>query len=224
MFQKYYRSILTVSIVLGLYLFFVNGAMNPRYEEIPLPYSSFLKEVHGHSIKRVIIEDPKSLKGETRDGEWVIVYTPEDPQLLNDLLKNEVEVRVATPPKRNLFFEIFLNWTPMLLLIAVWIYFMRKQSGMVGGANAMGKSKHRLMSDHGPKITFADVAGCDEAKADVVEIVDFLKDPKKFSKLGGKIPRGVLLVGPPGTGKTLLAKAVAGEAGVSFFKIGRAHV
>ena len=219
MLKKYYRSILFALLLLGLYLFFLNGALRPRYEEIPLPYSNFLREVHAHTIKRVIIEDEKTLKGETIGGEGIVVYTPNDPELINDLLKNNVDIRVATPHKRNLLFDIFISWFPMLLLIGVWIYFMRRQSGMVGGANTMGKSRHRLSTDNGPKITFADVAGCDEAKADVVEIVDFLKDPKKFSKLGGKIPRGVLLVGPPGTGKTLLAKAVAGEAGVSFFSI-----
>jgi len=219
MLKKNYRSILFALLVIGLFTTFTNGVLYPEYEEIPLPYSSFLREVRGHTIKRVIIEDNKLLKGETRSGDWIVVYTPEDQHLLNDLLKNDVEVRMATPPKKNIFFEIFISWFPMLLLIAVWIYFMRRQPGMSNNGSGMGKSKHKLLNEVGSKITFSDVAGCDEAKSDVVEIVDFLKDPKKFSKLGGKIPRGVLLVGPPGTGKTLLAKAVAGEAGVSFFSI-----
>lgn len=187
--------------------------------DITLPYSSFIREVKGHTVKRVMIDD-KVIKGETRDGDHFIVYAPTDNQLINDLLMSDVEVRSSPPPNRSLLMDIFISWFPMILLISLWLFYMRKQGSSLGGnAGGMGKSRHKLSSDTVTKITFADVAGCDEAKHDVVEIVDFLKDPKKFSKLGGKIPRGVLLVGPPGTGKTLLAKAVAGEAGVSFFNI-----
>lgn len=203
----------------GLYFMFESTSNKDR-GPMPFPYSQFVREVHAGTIRRVIIDD-KIIKGESRDGEPFVVYTPNDPALINDLLNNNVEVRAQEPPHRSLFLEIFISWFPMLILIGVWIWFMRKQNRMMGGGGAggMGKSKHRLLNESATKITFADVAGCDEAKHDVVEIVDFLKDPKKFSKLGGKIPRGVLLVGPPGTGKTLLAKAVAGEAGVSFFSI-----
>ena len=206
--------------VLFVALFSMFQATSPRNSgPMPFPYSQFVREIHAHTIKRVMIDD-KVIKGESRDGEPFIVYTPNDPALINDLLNNDVEIRAQEPPQRSLIFEIFISWFPMLVLIGVWIFFMRKQNRMMGGnAGGIGKSKHRILNEEGTRITFADVAGCDEAKADVVEIVDFLKDPKKFSKLGGKIPRGVLLVGPPGTGKTLLAKAVAGEAGVSFFSI-----
>ncbi len=191
-------------------------AFTPKFEALPLPYSSFIKEIKAHTIKRVIIDD-KIIKGESRSGDAFFVYAPHDSGLINDLLGNDVEVRAAPPPERNMFLEILISWLPMFVFIGVWIFFMRRQSQSGGGL--MGKSKHKLLSQSSTKITFADVAGCDEAKSEVVEIVDFLKDPKKFSKLGGKIPRGVLLVGPPGTGKTMLAKAVAGEAGVSFFSI-----
>lgn len=202
----------------GLYFMFEATSIKDR-GPMPFPYSQFVREVHAHTIKRVMIDD-KVIKGESRDGEPFVVYTPNDPALINDLLNNGVEVRAQEPPHRSLFLDIFISWFPMLVLIGVWIWFMRKQNRMMGGgAGGMGKSKHKLLNETSQKITFADVAGCDEAKGDVVEIVDFLKDPKKFSKLGGKIPRGVLLVGPPGTGKTLLARAVAGEAGVSFFSI-----
>lgn len=209
-----------VFAVLFVALYSMFQATSPRNNGIlPMPYSQFVKEVHAQTIKRVVIDD-KIIKGESRDGDPFVVYAPNDPALINDLLNNGIEIRASAPPQRSLFLEIFISWFPMLILIGVWIFFMRKQNRMMGGGTGgIGKSKHRLLNESGPKITFADVAGCDEAKADVVEIVDFLKDPKKFSKLGGKIPRGVLLVGPPGTGKTLLARAVAGEAGVSFFSI-----
>jgi cell division protease FtsH len=192
-------------------------AFTPKYEALPLPYSSFIKEIKAHTIKRVIIDD-KIIKGESRSGDAFFVYAPHDSGLINDLLANDVEVRAAPPPQRNMFIEILISWLPMFVFIGVWIFFMRRHS-QNGAGGLMGKSKHKLLNQSSTKIMFADVAGCDEAKSEVVEIVDFLKDPKKFSKLGGKIPRGVLLVGPPGTGKTMLAKAVAGEAGVSFFSI-----
>lgn len=208
--------IAVAALVIGLYVLRIVFA--PKYEEIPLPYSSFIKEIKGHNIRQVIITD-NLIKGETRNGDSFFTYTANDPQLMNDLLGNDVIVKVIPPKEPNFLISILLSWFPMLLLIGVWIYFMRRQSRGNGGSSGMGKSKHRLLNETATKITFADVAGCDEAKHDVIEIVDFLKDPKRFSKLGGKIPRGVLLVGPPGTGKTLLARAVAGEAGVSFFSI-----
>lgn len=192
----------------------------PGAKSFPLPYSSFIKEVKENTVKRVII-DNGVIKGESRDGDGFIVYALDDPHLINDLLSAGVEVRAATPKQRNIFLEIFISWFPMLLLIGVWILFMRRQNGGGSGFGgmAMGKSRAKLLSEESTKITFEDVAGCDEAKHDVAEIVDFLKDPTRYGKLGGRIPRGMLLVGPPGTGKTLLAKAVAGEAGVPFFSI-----
>ena len=136
-------------------------------------------------------------------------------------LKNHVEIKAEPPETQSLFMQIFISWFPMLLLVGVWIFFMRQMQGGGGGRGAMsfGKSRARLIEEDEVKVTFAEVAGVEEAKEDVQEMVDFLKDPAKFQKLGGKIPRGALMIGPPGTGKTLLARAIAGEAGVPFFSI-----
>jgi cell division protease FtsH len=155
-------------------------------------------------------------------GDRFTSYSPEDPHMIDDLLKNHVEVKVQPPEQQSLWMQILISWFPMLLFIGVWVFFIRQmQGGGAGGRGAMsfGKSKARLLEEDQVKVTFADVAGCDEAKEDVSEMVDFLKDPSKFQKLGGKIPRGALMVGPPGTGKTLLARAIAGEAKVPFFTI-----
>ena len=182
-------------------------------------YTKFIKEVKEGVVKRVTITPSNEIEAEAHSGDIFYINSPDDPNLTKELLDNNVDIKVIPLPKPNLLFEIFISWFPMIVLITLWIFFMRRQSKMMNVAGGLGKGKHKLRSEDGPKVTFADVAGCDEAKADVQEIVDFLKDPKKFSKLGGKIPRGVLMVGPPGTGKTLLAKAVAGEAGVNFFSI-----
>ncbi|MDR0934025.1 MAG: ATP-dependent zinc metalloprotease FtsH, partial [Burkholderiaceae bacterium] len=186
----------------------------------PIPYSEFLDEVKERRVKEAVIED-RVLIANMVDGRKVktgITYL--DRGLIGDLVNNGVKFDVRQPEEPSFLSQIFVSWFPMLLLIGVWIFFMRQmQGGGKGGAFSFGKSKARMIDEKSNTITFSDVAGCDEAKEEVVEIVEFLRDPNKFQKLGGRIPRGLLLVGPPGTGKTLLARAIAGEAKVPFFSI-----
>ncbi|OIQ87241.1 ATP-dependent zinc metalloprotease FtsH [mine drainage metagenome] len=182
-------------------------------------YSQFLSDVKQGRVSKVTI-DGRVLRGIGDDGTHFNTYAPSDPWLVSDLLKNGVIVEAKPEEEPSLLMNILVSWGPMLLLIAVWIFFMRQmQGGGKGGAFSFGKSKARLLDESSNQITFADVAGCDEAKEEVSELVEFLRDPTKFQKLGGRIPRGVLMVGNPGTGKTLLARAIAGEAKVPFFSI-----
>ncbi len=193
-----------------------NGAANQQ-----VAYSQFINQVHNGGVRAVDI-DGRVITAQSRSGEQftTVIPTQYDPKLLDDLIENNVVVRGKLPEEPSILAQIFISWFPMLLLIGVWIFFMRQMQGGGGrGAMSFGKSKARLMSEDQIKTTFADVAGCDEAKEEVSELVEYLRDPTKFQNLGGKIPKGVLMVGPPGTGKTLLAKAIAGEARVPFFSI-----
>src|SRR5262244_1940438 len=184
-----------------------------------MEYSQFIEEVKQGNVAKVTIEG-RVLKGVKRSGERFTTYSPSDPWLVSDLLKNGVFIEAKPEEEPSLLMNIFVSWFPMLLLIGVWIFFMRQmQGGGRGGAFSFGKSKARMLDEANNTVTFADVAGCDEAKEEVAELVEFLRDPSKFQKLGGKIPKGVLMVGSPGTGKTLLARAIAGEAKVPFFTI-----
>lgn len=186
-----------------------------------LSYSQFLSEVSQGVIHSVTIEDNKVINGVTKNNRRFVTYIPiSDPALLGQLLKANVTVNGQEKQQESFLLHIFVNWFPMLLLIGVWVFFMRQMQGGGGrGAMSFGRSRARLLGEDQVKVTFADVAGVDEAKEEVKELVDFLRDPTKFQNLGGRIPRGVLLVGSPGTGKTLLARAVAGEAKVPFFTI-----
>jgi cell division protease FtsH len=188
--------------------------------ENKLVYSQFMDQVKSGNIEKVRI-DGQNITGTTNNGKKFSTFAPTDPWLVSDLLKNGVVVEAQPAEKQSFLASIFISWFPMILLIGVWIFFMKQMQGggKGGGPFSFGKSKARQLDQTSNKTTFKDVAGCDEAKEEVTEMVDFLKDPAKFHKLGGRIPRGVLLVGPPGTGKTLLARAVAGEAKVPFFTI-----
>jgi len=204
-----------VIILTGILVFQLFQASQPRKEEIV--FSDFLKKVEGGEVREVTIRG-NAVSGRFANNEPFSTYTVDYPDLVKLLRDRGVRI-IVRPPDTNPWYAVLLQWIPMLLFIGVWIFFMRQMQG--GGAKALsfGKARARLISDKQNKVTFQDVAGVDEAKEELREIIDFLKDPQKFQKLGGKIPKGVLLVGPPGTGKTLLAKAIAGEANVPFFSI-----
>ncbi len=213
-------------LVIGMVLFTVfkqfdtRGSAGANY----LGYSEFLEEVRGKRIKAATIAEGQGgteiVATTTDDRKVRTTATYLDRGLVGDLIANDVKFDVKAREEGSLLMTLLVSWGPMLLLIGVWVYFMRQmQGGGKGGAFSFGKSKARLLDESTNPVTFADVAGCDEAKEEVKEVVDFLKDPTKFQKLGGRIPRGLLLVGPPGTGKTLLAKSIAGEAKVPFFSI-----
>ena len=206
---------------IGIVLIAIFNNFEPRESgQEKLPYSSFLQQVNQGNVVSVVISD-REIRGTLKDQKTFSTYMPiDDPYLLGELVKKNVETVGKPPEQKSLFMQILISCIPTILLIAIWIYLLRQmQGGGRGGAFSFGRSRARLLGEDQVKITFADVAGVEEAKEEVKELVDFLRDPGKFQKLGGKIPRGVLLVGPPGTGKTLLAKAVAGEAKVPFFTI-----
>jgi len=209
-----------VWLVIALVLFSVFKQFDTRQTRSgDMPYSQFMAEAKDGRIDSVVV-DGKTLRARTKDGRPVTVNAPNDIWMVGDLMKYGVQVNVRPEEEQSLLLNIFVSWFPMLLLIGVWVFFMRQmQGGGRGGAFSFGKSKARMLDESNNNITFADVAGCDEAKEEVQELVEFLRDPSKFQKLGGRIPRGVLMVGSPGTGKTLLAKAIAGEAKVPFFSI-----
>ena len=207
-----------VFLTMGLYNLFKNP-QNTSSQNNNITFSEFLEEVDNGRVVQVNIQG-NSIKGVYSNGKNFNTYSPNDPNLIEKLTEKGVSIS-ASPidEKMPSLLGVLLSWFPMLLLIGVWIFFMRQMQGGKGGAMGFGRSKAKLMSDIRKKISFKDVAGIDEAKEEVQEVVEYLKNPKKFMKLGGKIPRGVLLVGSPGTGKTLLARAIAGEADVPFFTI-----
>lgn len=214
--------LLWVVIAVVLMAVFNNFGSRSTRSDSTLSYSQLIDAVKAGQVQQVAISD-NTIRGKMQAGDKFKTYMPNDPHLIDDLLANGVEISVQPPEEPSMLMQIFVSFGPILLLIAVWIFFMRQmQGGGVGGrggAMGFGKSKARMLEQDQNKVTFADVAGCDEAKEEVEEMVDFLRDPAKYQKLGGKVPRGALMVGPPGTGKTLLARAIAGEAKVPFFTI-----
>jgi cell division protease FtsH len=218
--NTFYKN-LSMWLVIGLTMILLFNLFNkPQGNVSTLTYSDFMAKIENKSINRVRI-DGDTISGTLQDGQpFRTIYPVTDAELIPLLREAGVDIAVKQAQKDNWLMTIFVSWFPMLLLIGVWIFFMRQmQGGGKGGALSFGKTRARLMEQGTNKVTFADVAGIDEAKEELEEIIDFLKDPHKFTVLGGRIPKGVLLAGSPGTGKTLLARAIAGEADVPFFSI-----
>ncbi len=216
--NQFYKN-LALWLVISLMMILLFNLFNkPKPTQEKLSYSDFITAVDGGKVSSVTIQG-NDIIGKYSDGKEFRSYKPADAELTNKLLEKKVPVSARPEEEKVSWFSIFISWFPLIFLVGVWIFFMRQMQ--VGGGKAMsfGKSRAKLLTEAQGKITFEDVAGVEEAKEELEEIIQFLKDPKKFTKLGGRIPKGVLLVGPPGTGKTLLARAVAGEAGVPFFSI-----
>ena len=216
--NQFYKN-LALWLVISLVMIMLFNMMTQKDRELKsIPYTAFLTAVEEGRVSEVVIQG-SNIEGQFTDKTRFKSYAPDDPNLISQLTAKNVPIEARPDEDRSFWVTLFVSWGPILLLIAVWIFFMRQMQAGGGKAMSFGKSRAKLLNESSAKVTFNDVAGIDEAKDELEEIVSFLKDPKKFSRLGGRIPKGVLLVGSPGTGKTLLARAIAGEAGVPFFSI-----
>ncbi|MBT6345458.1 MAG: AAA family ATPase, partial [Nitrospina sp.] len=217
--NQFYKN-LALWLVIGIVLIALFNMVNqPLVSQSEVIFSDFMDQVEEGQVNEVMIRG-ENISGKYMDGQaFQTTAPPRDPDLIKSLRAKNVRIVVVPPEQTSWYMSILISWFPMLLLLGIWIFFMRQMQSGGGKAMSFGKSKARLLNDSKNKTTFKDVAGVDEAKEELHEIIEFLKEPQKFSKLGGKIPKGVLLVGPPGTGKTLLARAIAGEANVPFYSI-----
>jgi len=216
--NQFYKNLALWLVISLVMILLFNMMTQKEREQKPISYTTFLTAVENGKVSEVTVQG-SDIQGQYEDGKAFKTYAPDDPNLISELRAKGVTIEAKPDEDRSFWFTLLVSWGPILLLIAVWIFFMRQMQSGGGKAMSFGKSKAKLLSESSQRITFNDVAGIDEAKDELEEIVSFLKDPKKFSRLGGRIPKGVLLVGSPGTGKTLLARAIAGEAGVPFFSI-----
>ena len=216
--NPFYKNLSLWIVITLMFVMLYQIFSEQRLAETPVSYSEFLAMVADERVDEVVIQGQELTVKDTQ-GDRFKVYAPDDPDLIATLRSKGVHIGAKPPAESPWYMSVLVSWFPMLILIGVWIFFMRQMQSGGGKAMSFGKSRARLNSDQSAKVTFEDVAGIDEAKEELGEIVDFLRDPKKFTRLGGRIPKGVLLMGPPGTGKTLLARAIAGEAGVPFFTI-----
>jgi cell division protease FtsH len=216
--NQFYKN-LALWLVISLVMILLFNMMTQKEKDAkPITYTAFLEAVEEGAVREVTVQGA-NIEGQYKDDTRFTTYAPDDPGLVSELRDKGVVIQAKPEEDRSFWFTMLVSWGPILLLIGVWIFFMRQMQSGGGKAMSFGKSKAKLLSENQAQVTFKDVAGIDEAKDELEEIVSYLKDPKKFSRLGGRIPKGVLLVGSPGTGKTLLARAIAGEAGVPFFSI-----
>jgi cell division protease FtsH len=216
--NPFYKNLALWLVIMLMMVMLYNLFSKQHLAETSISYTDFLAMVDDERVGQVVIQGQELFVTDV-DNNRLKVFAPEDSDLIKILRQKGVVISAKPPSENPWYMSVLVSWFPMIVLIGVWIFFMRQMQAGGGKALSFGKSRARLMSDQSERVTFEDVAGIDEAKEELIEIVEFLRDPKKFTRLGGRIPKGVLLVGPPGCGKTLLARAIAGEAGVPFFSI-----